>query len=64
MTSVRISHGVNLLPSDIEDAMKLLNHRRKLLEGVQEIRHYLITKACQEDFEKLINKCDELLILE
>lgn len=64
MTSVRIARGVNLLPSDIDNALLLLEHRKKLLEGIKEIRQYLITTACHEDFENLIDKCNDLLILE
>lgn len=61
MTSVRIARGVNLLPADIDDALKLLQHRRELVEGVKAIRHYLITMACQEDYEGMIDICDSLL---
>lgn len=64
MTSVRMARGINLLPSDIDGAIVLLRHRLKLVEGVERIRHYLITKASQEDFEALIDICDELLRLE
>lgn len=64
MTSVRIARGVNLLPSDADNALKLLQHRVRLLEGVESIRHYLITMACQEDYEGLIEICDNLLKLE
>lgn len=43
------------------NGLTALESLTKFQQGVETIRHYLITMACQEDYDALIGICDKLL---